>query len=55
MYVFAPEKYVTFALGQTIKAARNDDGQLWVCIVLSGAFLDLCGVGALLAGECCTQ
>ena len=55
MYVFAPEKYVTFALGQAIKAARNDDGQLWVCIVLSGAFLDLCGVGALLAGECCTQ
>lgn len=53
MYVFAPEKYVTFALGQAIKAARNDDSQLFVYIVFGMALLDLCGVGALLAGECC--
>eukprot|EP01045_Picozoa_sp_COSAG04_P028832 COSAG04_NODE_4580_length_2005_cov_2.719307_1_plen_386_part_00 len=44
LYVLAPEKFVALA------ADRGDESNLFLCALLGGALLDLCGVAALGAG-----
>ena len=47
LYVLAPEKFVAMA---AFDLGGLDNGNLWALSWFGGLLLDLCGVGALVAG-----